>query len=210
MFTRIVLLGAPGSGKGTQTERICKEFGFIHISTGDLLREAVRTGTPLGIKAKRFMDAGDLVPDGLVIELVKLKLDQCPKGFVLDGFPRTVKQAKALEKICAIDAAINLEVNEEDIVDRMINRRSCKKCGAVYNLQFKAPKKVGICDKCGGELYRRSDDTEETVRARMKVYRERTLPLMSFYGDKGVLMNIDARGGIENVYRKIADKVMSS
>ncbi|MCJ7517576.1 MAG: nucleoside monophosphate kinase, partial [Methanomassiliicoccales archaeon] len=116
MFTRIVLLGPPGSGKGTQTERLCKEFGFAHISTGDLLREAVRTGTPLGIEAKRFMDAGDLVPDELVIELVKLKLDRCPEGFVLDGFPRTIEQAKVLQNICMIDVAINLEVNEEDIV----------------------------------------------------------------------------------------------
>jgi len=210
MFTRIVLLGPPGSGKGTQTERLCKELGFAHISTGDLLREAVRTQTPLGIKAKKFMDAGDLVPDDLVFELVKLKLDQCPKGFVLDGFPRTLEQAKALQKICRIDAAINLEVNEEDIVGRMINRRSCKKCGAVYNLQSNAPKKAGVCDKCGGELYQRSDDTEETVRNRMKVYKERTLPLISFYGNRGVLMNIDARGGIDDVYKKIAEKVRPS
>lgn len=210
MFTRIVLLGPPGSGKGTQTERLCKELGFAHISTGDLLREAVRSQTPLGIKAKKFMDAGDLVPDDLVIELVKLKLDQCPKGFVLDGFPRTLEQAKALQKICRIDVAINLEVNEEDIVGRMINRRSCKKCGAVYNLRSNAPKKAGVCDKCSGELYQRSDDTEETVRNRMKVYKERTLPLISFYGNRGVLMNIDARGGIDDVYKKIAEKVRPS
>ena len=210
MFTRIVLLGPPGSGKGTQTERLCTEFGFAHISTGDLLREAVRTGTPLGIKAKRFMDAGDLVPDELVIELVKLKLDKCPKGFVLDGFPRTLEQAKALQKICMIDAAINLEVNEEEIVGRMINRRSCRNCGAVYNLEFNPPKKGGVCDKCGGELYQRSDDVEETVRARMKVYKERTLPLISFYGSRGILLNIEARGGIDEVYRKIMEKIRSS
>jgi adenylate kinase len=210
MFTRIVLLGPPGSGKGTQTERLCKELGFAHISTGDLLREAVRSQMPLGIKAKKFMDAGDLVPDDLVIELIKLKLDQCPKGFVLDGFPRTLEQAKALQKICRIDVAINLEVNEEDIVGRMINRRSCKKCGAVYNLRSNAPKKAGVCDKCSGELYQRSDDTEETVRNRMKVYKERTLPLISFYGNRGVLMNIDARGGIDDVYKKIAEKVRPS
>lgn len=210
MFTRIVLLGPPGSGKGTQTERLCKEFGFAHISTGDLLREAVRTGTPLGIKAKKFMDAGDLVPDALVIELVKLKLDKCPRGFVLDGFPRTLEQAKVLQKICMIDAAINLEVNEEDIVGRMINRRSCRKCGAVYNLQFNAPKKAGICDKCGGELYQRSDDTEETVRARIKVYKERTFPLISFYNNHGILLNIEAQGGIDEIYKKIVEKIKSS
>lgn len=210
MFTRLVLLGPPGSGKGTQTERLCKEFGFTHISTGDLLRESVRNGTPLGLKAKKYMEAGDLVPDDLVIELVKLKLDKCPKGFVLDGFPRTVEQAKALGKICDIDAAINLEVNEEDIVGRMINRRSCKNCGAVYNLQSNPTKKPGICDKCGGELYQRSDDTEETVRARMKVYKERTLPLIAFYKKQGILMNIDARGGIDRVYDIISEKISSS
>jgi len=210
MFTRIVLLGPPGSGKGTQAERLCKEFGFTHISTGDLLREAVRTGTPLGLKAKKSMEAGDLASEDLVIELVKLKLDKCPKCFVLDGFPRTVEQAEALQRICRIDAAINLEVNEEDIIGRMINRRSCKKCGAVYNLQSNAPKKVGICDKCGGELYQRSDDTEETVRARMRVYKERTLPLISLYGTQGILINIDARGGIDEVYKTIAEKVRAS
>ncbi|MDD1768203.1 MAG: adenylate kinase [Methanomassiliicoccales archaeon] len=210
MFTRLVLLGPPGSGKGTQTERLCKEFGFTHISTGDLLREAVRNGTTLGIKAKKFMEAGDLVPDDLVIELVRLKLDNCPKGFVLDGFPRTVEQAKALQRICDVDAAINLEVNEEDIVGRMINRRSCKKCGAVYNLQSNPPKKAGTCDKCGVELYQRSDDTEETVRARMKVYKERTMPLIAFYRKQGVLMSIDARGGIDRVYETIAGKIRSS
>lgn len=209
MFTRLVLLGPPGSGKGTQTERLCKDFGFTHISTGDLLREAVRNGTTLGIKAKKFMEAGDLGPDDLVIELVKLKLDNCPKGFVLDGFPRTLEQAKALQKMCDVDAAINLEVDEEDIVGRMINRRSCKKCGAVYNLLSNPPKKVGTCDKCGGELYQRSDDTEETVRARMKVYKERTLPLIAFYKKQGVLMNIDARGGIDKVYEMIAGKIRS-
>jgi adenylate kinase len=210
MFTRIVLLGPPGSGKGTQTERLCKELGFAHISTGDLLREAVRSQTPLGIKAKKFMDAGDLVPDDLVIELVKLKLDQCPKGFVLDGFPRTLEQANALQKICRIDVAINLEVNEEDVVGRMINRRSCKKCGAVYNLRSNAPKKAGVCDKCGGELYQRSDDTEETVRNRMKVYKERTLPLEDFYDRQGILVRINSRGSIDEIYKKIADKIKSS
>jgi adenylate kinase len=210
MFTRIVLLGPPGSGKGTQTERLCKELGFAHISTGDLLREAVRSQTPLGIKAKKFMDAGDLGPDDLVIELVKLKLDQCPKGFVLDGFPRTLEQAKALQKICRIDVAINLEVNEEDMVGRMINRRSCKKCGAVYNLQSNAPKKAGVCDKCGGELYQRSDDTEETVRNRMKVYKERTLPLEDFYDRQGILVRINSRGSIDEIYKRIADKIKSS
>jgi adenylate kinase len=210
MFTRIVLLGPPGSGKGTQTERLCKELGFAHISTGDLLREAVRSQMPLGIKAKKFMDAGDLVPDDLVIELIKLKLDQCPKGFVLDGFPRTLEQAKALQKICRIDVAINLEVNEEDIVGRMINRRSCKKCGAVYNLQSNAPKKAGVCDKCGGELYQRSDDTEETVWNRMKVYKERTLPLEDFYDRQGILVRINSRGSIDEIYKKIADKIKSS
>jgi len=207
MFTRLVLLGPPGSGKGTQTERLCREFGLTHISTGDLLREAVRNGTALGIKAKKFMEAGDLGPDDLVIELVRQKLDNCPKGFVLDGFPRTLEQAKALQKMCDVDAAINLEVDEEDIVGRMINRRSCKKCGTVYNLQSNPPKKVGTCDKCGGELYQRSDDTEETVRARMKVYKERTLPLIAFYEKQGILMNIDARGGIDKVYETIAGKI---
>lgn len=210
MYSRIVLLGPPGSGKGTQTERLCNEFGFAHISTGDLLREAVRSGTPLGLEAKRYMDAGDLVPDKLVIDLMRNKLYSCPEGFVLDGFPRTIEQAKALEEACAVDVAITLEVDEDDIVDRMASRRSCRSCGAVYNLRSKPPREEGVCDRCGGELYLRSDDREETVRSRMRVYRERTLPLESYYENKGILERVDARGGIDQVYKRLSEIVRKS
>jgi adenylate kinase len=203
MDAKMVLLGAPGSGKGTQAKRLCQELGLTLISTGDLLREAVRNNTPLGVKAKGFMDAGKLVPDELVIGLIKEKLSGLKGGFLLDGFPRNLEQAKMLDQIAKVNMAVNLEVDEQIIVDRIINRRSCKQCNEVYHLISKPTKAAGKCDKCGGELFQRNDDTEAVVRERLKVYNERTLPLQKFYDDRGILINVNGQGDIDDVYDRI-------
>jgi adenylate kinase len=200
MDARIVLLGAPGSGKGTQAKRLCQELGLTLISTGDLLREAVRNNTPLGTKAKGFMDAGKLVPDELVIGLIKLKVTGLKGGFLLDGFPRNLEQAKMLDTIADIDLAVNLEVDEQIIVDRIVNRRSCKACNEVYHLVAKPTSEVGVCDKCGGDLYQRTDDTEAVVRERLRVYKERTQPLARFYADRGRLVDVNGQGEIDDVF----------
>jgi adenylate kinase len=200
MDAKIVLLGAPGSGKGTQAKRLCQELGLTLISTGDLLREAVRNNTALGAKAKGFMDAGKLVPDELVIGLIKEKVAGLKGGFLLDGFPRNLKQAKMLDTIADIDLAVNLDVDEQIIVDRIVNRRSCKACNEVYHLVAKPTAKADVCDKCGGDLYQRTDDTEGVVRERLRVYKERTLPLPKFYADRGRLVDVDGQGDIDEVY----------
>ncbi|MGD1059866.1 MAG: adenylate kinase [Methanomassiliicoccales archaeon] len=204
MDRTIVIMGPPGSGKGTQTERLCAEFKLTKISTGDLLREAVKQGTPLGVKAKSFMDAGKLVPNDLVIALIKEKLKTLEGGVILDGFPRNLEQAQMLEKIAKVDLAIDLQVNEENLVKRLTIRRTCKNCAAVYHLEYNPPNVAGRCDKCGGELYQRSDDTEKTVRERLKVYRNQTLPLVAFYKEKGVLEEVDGEGGIPAVHDRLA------
>lgn len=200
MDAKIVLLGAPGSGKGTQAKRLCQELGLTLISTGDLLREAVRNNTPLGVKAKGFMDAGKLVPDELVIGLIKEKVKGLKGGFLLDGFPRNLEQAKMLDTIADVNMAVNLDVDEQIIVDRIVNRRSCKQCNEVYHLVAKPTKVQGVCDKCGGELYQRTDDTETVVRERLRVYTERTLPLVKLYQDRGILINVDGQGEIDTVF----------
>lgn len=199
----MVLLGAPGSGKGTQAKRLCQELGLTLISTGDLLREAVRNNTPLGVKAKGFMDAGKLVPDELVIGLIQEKLAGLKGGFLLDGFPRNLEQAKMLDEIAQVNLAVNLDVDEQIIVERIVNRRSCKQCNEVYHLVAKPTKAAGKCDKCGGELYQRTDDTESVVRERLRVYKERTLPLAKFYADRGILINVNGQGEIDDIYRRI-------
>lgn len=200
MDAKIVLLGAPGSGKGTQAKRLCQELGLTLISTGDLLREAVRNNTPLGVKAKGFMDAGKLVPDELVIGLIKEKVKGLKGGFLLDGFPRNLEQAKMLDTIADVNMAVNLDVDEQIIVDRIVNRRSCKQCNEVYHMVAKPTKVQGVCDKCGGELYQRTDDTETVVRERLRVYKERTLPLVKLYQDRGILINVDGQGEIDAVF----------
>lgn len=215
----LILLGAPGAGKGTQAKLIVEKYGIPQISTGDMLREAVAKGTELGKKAKEYMDRGELVPDEVVIGIVKERLKQpdCEKGFILDGFPRTLKQAEELDKMLEelgkkIDAVINVHVPEEEVVKRIVNRRTCKNCGAVYHLIYNPPKEEGKCDKCGGELYQRDDDKEETVRARYKVYKEQTEPLIEYYSKKGLLYTVDGTKSIEEVFeeiQKILDKFQS-
>lgn len=206
----LILLGAPGAGKGTQAKFIVEKYGIPQISTGDMLREAVAKGTELGKKAKEFMSQGKLVPDEIVIGIVKERLRQkdCEGGFILDGFPRTIAQAEALDRIMAemgrkIDAVINISVPEEEIVRRIVNRRICRECGAIYHLIYDPPKRPGICDKCGGELYQRDDDREEVVRQRFAVYRKSTQPLIDYYRKRGVLYEVDGTKDIESVKSEI-------
>lgn len=203
MKTKIVLLGPPGSGKGTQAERLDDEFGLTRLSTGDMLREAVRNETKLGLEAKGYMESGNLVPNELVIGLMKDKIADLKGGFILDGYPRTTEQADALATIVDIDVAVNLDVDDEELVSRLTKRRSCGKCNAVYHLLYKPPKNGNACDKCGSELYQRSDDTETTVRERLKVYRDNTFPLIEYYGKKDKLVNIDGKGDINDIYENI-------
>ncbi|AGK60729.1 Adenylate kinase [Archaeoglobus sulfaticallidus PM70-1] len=208
----LILLGAPGAGKGTQAERIVAKYGIPQISTGDMLREAVAKGTELGKKAKEYMDRGELVPDEVVIGIVKERIAQpdCEKGFILDGFPRTINQAEALDKMLEemgkkIDAVINVSVPEDEIIKRIVNRRTCKNCKAVYHLIYNPPKEEGKCDKCGGELYQRDDDKEETVKERLKVYKSQTEPLIEYYSKKGLVYNVDGTKSIDEVFKQIEE-----
>ncbi len=207
---RVVFLGAPGVGKGTQADLVAAKVGRPKISTGDILREAVRNQTPLGLEAKACMDQGKLVPDEVVIGIVREKLAEpsCARGFLLDGFPRTVPQAEQLGQILSgqgskLDVVINVEVPRDEVVRRLTGRRSCAKCQAVYHLEFAPPKREGRCDRCSSELVQRSDDTKETVEARLTVYGKQTAPLISFYRDKGVLADIDGLGAVEDVHKRI-------
>jgi len=197
---KVIFLGPPGAGKGTQAAIISKSHGIPTISTGDILRAAVKAGTPIGLKAKSFMDAGKLVPDEVIIGIIEERLAQpdCEKGFVLDGVPRTIAQAEALEKAgIRFDHVISLEIDDEAIVKRMSGRRVCAKCGATYHVVNIPPKTEGVCDKCGGELTTRSDDKEETVRHRLEVYHRETEPLKAFYAQRGELQEVDADLGLE-------------
>lgn len=209
MDLKIVLLGPPGSGKGTQTERLCSELELTKISTGDLLREAVRNNTPLGAKAKSFMDAGKLVPNDLVVDLVKEKMKSLKGGVILDGFPRSLEQAQLLDRFAKIDLVIDIVVNEEKLIKRLTMRRTCKDCSGVYHLEYNPPKDEDKCDKCGGPLFQRSDDTERTVRERLRVYKESTLPLTKFYKEKGILKQVDGEGDISEVYQRILKVIRS-
>ncbi|MCX8204202.1 MAG: adenylate kinase [Candidatus Nezhaarchaeota archaeon] len=207
---RLIILGPPGAGKGTQAKLLSERLGIPHIATGDMLREAVEAKTELGKLAKQYMDKGELVPDWLVIKLIEERLQRadCHRGFILDGFPRTIRQAEALEDYlrkaeAKIDAAINLEVGEEEVVKRISLRRTCRSCGAVYHLAFNPPKRDELCDKCGASLYQREDDKEETVRRRLKVYRQQTEPLLEFYRQRGLLVSINGEKDIEHVLNEI-------
>jgi adenylate kinase len=197
----IVLLGAPGSGKGTQAERIAPAFDLPHISTGDILRGAVKAGTELGRTAKRFMDSGELVPDEVVIGIIRERLGEpdTAGGFMLDGFPRTLDQATALDEMLssarrALRFVLLIDVPEEELVQRLAGRRACRSCGRGYNVVFDPPRVEGVCDVCGGDLFQRDDDNEETVRNRLAVYRSQTEPLVGYYRDKGILATVYGGG----------------
>ncbi len=200
-------MGLPGAGKGTQAERIVEKYDIPHISTGDMFRAAMKEETELGLQAKSFIDKGELVPDEVTIGIVRERLgkNDCQKGFLLDGFPRTVAQAEALEGILAelnkqIDYVINIDVNKDILMERLTGRRICKSCGATYHLVFNPPANEGKCDKCGGELYQRADDNEETVANRLEVNLKQTEPLLNFYNEKGYLRNINGEQDINNVF----------
>ena len=192
---KLILLGAPGAGKGTQAEILCKKLGIPTISTGNILRAAIKDGTPTGLKAKSYIDAGALVPDEVIIGIVdeRLAQDDCKNGYILDGVPRTIAQAEALEKAgINFDAVVSIEISEEEILRRMTGRRVCGACGSTYNVEFVPPRREGVCDNCGGKLIQRKDDTPETVRERLKVYHNETEPLVDFYAQRGLLRSVQS------------------
>ena len=207
---KIIMLGAPGAGKGTQAKMIADKYGVPHISTGDIFRANIKNGTELGMEAKKYMDQGLLVPDELTVRILldRVAQDDCKNGYVLDGFPRTIPQAEVLDSELTklgdhIDYAINVDVPDEDIVKRMSGRRACLTCGATYHIEHVPPKKEGICDVCGSELVLRDDDKPETVKNRLNVYHEQTQPLIDFYTEKGVLKTVDGTVPMEEVFAAI-------
>jgi len=212
----LILLGPPGAGKGSQGKSLSETYKIPQVSTGDILRAAVRDKTELGIKAKSYMDKGELVPDSLVVEIVaeRLRKNDCHNGFILDGFPRNILQAKAVEKILAglgkkIHYIINIEVPRKEIIKRLSGRRVCRNCGEGYHLIFNPSVDDKRCDKCKGELYQREDDKEDTIEARLKVYEEQTAPLIDFYRKKGALISIDGVGGFKDITEKIVNAIES-
>ncbi|MBN7773679.1 adenylate kinase [Clostridium aminobutyricum] len=208
----LVLLGPPGAGKGTQATRIIQKYGIPHISTGDIFRKNIKEGTALGKKAQEYMNKGELVPDDLVIEIATTRLleDDCKEGFLLDGFPRTVYQAEKLDEFLAqherkIDKVLDIAVEKEELMIRLIGRRVCRNCGATFHVVNMPPAKEGVCDVCGGELYQRSDDTEATVANRIEVYNSQTMPLVDYYAEKGNIAHIDGAAGLDNVFTAIVN-----
>jgi len=207
---RIVLLGAPGSGKGTQAKRLVEKYGIPQISTGDLLRAAVAEGTPLGMQAKAAMDAGELVSDQLVLGMIRERLSKpdTHKGFILDGFPRNIAQAEALDQLLQelqqpLQKAVHIKVSYESLMQRLTGRRTCESCGTLYNIYSSPPKQEGICDRCGGKLLHRADDNEETISRRLKVYEEQTKPLTSYYEFQHKLVVIPGEGEIEDIFNRL-------
>lgn len=214
---KLILLGPPGAGKGTQAKMLTERFAIPQISTGDILRAAVKQGTPLGRKAKEYMDAGGLVPDEVVVGIVRERLmaADCSNGFILDGFPRTVAQADALQASLeemnkALDRVISLVVDAEALVERLTGRRTCKECGRGYHVKFDPPREEAICDACGGSLFQRDDDQEETIRKRLQVYANQTEPLISYYRDADLLMELDGMQPIPQVQEKLLSLLQAS
>ena len=210
MSMKIIMLGAPGAGKGTQAQMIADKYNIPHISTGDIFRANIKNGTELGKKAKEYMDKGLLVPDELTVELLldRVAQDDCKNGYVLDGFPRTIPQADVLDKELTklgdhVDYAVNVDVPDENIVRRMSGRRACLKCGATYHIEHIPPKTEGVCDKCGSELVQREDDKPETVMNRLKVYHDQTQPLIEYYENKNILKTVDGTKDMKEVFEDI-------
>lgn len=202
---KLILLGAPGAGKGTQAEAICKYFSIPAISTGNIIRKALKSGTEMGKKAKLFIDKGDLVPDDMVVKIIEERLENedCKNGFILDGFPRTIPQAEALDRMgIDIDKVVDFEVSDEDIISRMSGRRVCESCGASYHIIHKKPLVDGICDNCSGTLVQRKDDQPDTVNARLRVYHDQTEPLKNYYNKQGKLIVIEGKGKIEDITQR--------
>ena len=212
-----IFLGPPGSGKGTQAKQVCSEVGILHLSTGDLLREAVKNETVLGKKAKTYMEAGDLVPDGLIVGMIedKLKAGQLDGGFILDGFPRTLPQAEALKMMLvknskAIDKAILLDVSDDEVIKRLSGRFYCPKCNAGYNYPARMPKQEGICDNDGTRLLRRPDDEEDVVRNRLNVYKRQTEPIIDFYEKESLLARVEGEGNIDSIFQRLLAVIRES
>ncbi len=209
---RLVLVGPPGAGKGTQAQFIAAHASISKISTGDIFRTNVSQHTPLGLEARKFMDAGDLVPDEITIGMVRDRLaeDDAAGGFLLDGFPRTVPQAQVLDEILAamasrLDIVVELVVDDDEVVRRLSGRRTCRTCGHVWHLDFDPPSREGVCDRCGGELFQRDDDRPDTVRHRLEVYADQTAPLIAYYAERGLLVGLDATGPVEDVTDRAID-----
>ncbi len=211
---KIIMLGAPGAGKGTQAKMIADQYGLPHVSTGDIFRANIKNGTELGRKAKEYMDQGQLVPDELTVEILldRVSQEDCNNGYILDGFPRTIPQAEVLttelsKRNESIDLAIDVEVPDENIIRRMSGRRACLSCGATFNISSVPPKVEGICDRCGNELVQRDDDKEETVKGRLEVYHKQTLPLIQYYKEQGVLKTVDGTKSVESIFAEIVSLI---
>ena len=209
---KLVLLGPPGAGKGTQAKMLLEKYRIPQISTGDILRQAIKDGTKLGKEAKTYMDKGNLVPDELIVNIVKerIKADDCKNGYIFDGFPRTVAQAEALDKVLqglstSLDAVVNIDVPEEEVVKRLSGRRTCKSCGALFHVFYNPSAKEGVCDTCGGELFQRDDDNETTIRQRLTVYREQTAPLIDFYAKQNLVKTVPGSGKPEEIFSAMCD-----
>ena len=207
---RLLIMGAPGAGKGTQAALIKEYFAIPHISTGDMFREAISKQTKVGLEAKKYIDKGDLVPDSVTIELVRERLlkDDCKNGFLLDGFPRTIAQAQALDEMLEklklkLDAVLNVEIDDKILIDRIVGRRTCSVCKEGYHMTNKKPKVEGICDVCGGKIIQRVDDTEETIKNRLHVYHQLTEPVLTYYDKQGLIKNVSGRGNIEEIFMKV-------
>lgn len=204
---RLVFLGPPGIGKGTYASAISKMYGIPHISTGDIFREEIKRGTELGRRIKEYVERGELVPDEIVIEVVRERLsrEDCKKGFILDGFPRTLRQAQALDEMATLDLALNFVAPDEVIIERLSGRRICRRCGAIYHVKFMPPKVEGVCDICGGELYQREDDKPEVIKRRLELYRRQFKPILDFYRAKGILVDVDASEQADVVIPRIVE-----